>query len=1459
MEKSLGVCIGASTVKIAELLWDNGKFSLGRTSVVNHECNPKKVFLRQLDTLGLASFDFVCITGRRFKESVDLPKTTEPEAIEYALKYYLREKRERFNALISLGSENFILYELDEAARIIKVQTGNKCASGTGEFFLQQIRRMNVGLDEAIKLAKGSEPYYVSGRCSVFCKSDCTHALNKGIPIGRVCAGLGNMITGKIVELLQSTKREDILIVGGLTKNNYVVERLKEKLKNLTIPEYAGIFEAIGAAIFAYEKKKKPYGVRIIDEKVSFNTLPSLKSSGKLVTFKDHETAVATEADEYILGLDAGSTTTKAVLLRIKDNKVVASAYLRTNGDPVRASRECYAQVYGQLQGKKVEIIGLGATGSGRKIAGLHALTDGIINEIIAHATAAAFFDRDVDTIIEIGGQDAKYTYLVNGVPCDYAMNEACSAGTGSFLEEAARESLNINYLDIQDIGLRAKNPVNFNDQCAAFISSDIKNASHENISKDDIVAGLIYSICMNYNNRVKGPRAVGKKIFMQGGVCCNKAVPLAMAGILRKEITVPPMPGLMGAFGVALEIERRIQAGLMRKSRFDLKELSQRQVQYGKSFICPGTTEGCDRGCTINVIKLNGQSYPFGGICNKYYNILHHISIDPKRFDVVQRRQELVFSTYKEETPIPVRDVMSEMSAFSPSNTIKNQEFFNLTGVSGGARSIGLTRSFLVNHLYPLYYYFFSRLGLSVVLPETADKEGCKRVSSSFCFPVELSHGMFASLIKSKPDYIFLPQVSELYVEKSISYEPEHQCSCVILQSEPYILRSAFRDINIPVISPVLDFSKGWHTAENEFVAVGKELGFSGDESRGAFKYALKKQMQFLDERKVLGDEALRQIESDKSKTGIVIFGRPYNAFAGEANLGIPRKFASRGYFVIPFDCLRFEGEDSIENMNWALGQEIIKAARFVKRHPQLFAVYMTNFSCGPDSFIAGYFRDIMNTKPSLTLELDSHSADAGINTRIEAFLDIVARYRKLAIKDREVSVFAGAELIQTNGKPLYLSSNGKYYSLRDPRIKIIMPSMGRTTTELASAAFRGIGFSAEPVELPSFKTLMTGRNNTSCKECLPLILTAASLLEYIEERKNSDELLLYFMPTVSGNCRFSQYYVFLKKLIEKKRIEDVALLTFSSENGYAGIGPLKAITLLKAIIVADVMDDIKNALLVLAGDKRQAQDIFNEQWHKLLRCFEAGAKSLYRILEEISSELAKIKLNHTIAEAKKVLLAGEIYVRKDEFSSQGIVDRLARRDIVVRRSSVLEWIYYVDFIVRNQLKPKFTFTQKMEFFLRQAAKVELERKIKKIFSSGLYEYEPVDIEGIMKIGSMFINPRLTGEAILVVGSFFKEIAKHAHGVISVGPFSCMPTRVTESILSQESRVAGNTRLQFLENNNMLSKFYTLPFLSVECDGNPFPQIVESRIEAFCLQVERLHEALNLDKALCKPSPVFK
>lgn len=1413
LKKSLGICIGASTLKIVLLEWHGDTWAISSSKILSHECDPKKIFFSEMNALG-GEYDFICITGRKFKDLVSLPTVTEPEASESVLKYFFARNSTSFNALISLGSENFILYELNEFGNIINVRTGNKCASGTGDFFLQQIRRMNVDVETATDLATASAPYRVSGRCSVFCKSDCTHALNKGIPIGEVCAGLGDMISEKILELLHSIPRKNILIAGGVAKNSYVVNRLKEKIENLTLIGHADVFEALGAAIYAYENRCIAQNFASCIGHHSFTHHLPLQNAAHLVSFREQQNAKALTGDECILGLDVGSTTTKAVLLHLTANKILASVYLRTNGNPIKAAKACYAELKNQVHSTPIKIKGLGVTGSGRHIAGLHALTDGIINEIIAHATAATFFDPEVDTILEIGGQDAKYTFLVNGVPCDYAMNEACSAGTGSFLEEAAKESLNIDYLDIQDVALSAQNPPNFNDQCAAFISSDIKNASHENVSREDIVAGLVYSICMNYNNRVKGARKIGKKIFMQGGVCYNKAVPIAMAAILGKEIIVPPKPGLMGAFGVALEVKNRLSLGLLPQKEFFLDELIMREVAYGKNFVCSGTSEKCDRKCTINVIKLNDKSYPFGGICNKYYNQMHHITAEPTHLDFIDKRQNLVFQT----------DNSTEQ---------KNRP------------TIGIIGSYLVNTLFPLYFNFFDKLGMRVILGDEIDKEGLKKIHSSFCFPAEISHGLFMNVLTKNPDFIFLPHVTELRVENSIGYAPEYQSVCIIAQSEPYYLQSAFKTVKTKILSPILDFSQGWHTAENTFVKLGNDLGFDTALAKKAFALALQKQENFFAKRKTFGRQVLDDLAKNPQKIAIVLFGRAYNAFSPLANLGIPRKFATRGFYIIPFDFLPFENEENFEKMTWAAGQDILRAARVVKKNTQLFGVYVTNFSCGPDSFLVGYFRDIMQTKPSLTLEFDSHSADAGINTRIEAFLDIVERFRKLQIADPEKENFMPAQLIH-KGKNFYcLNSKNEELPIKHKKVKVIFPTMGKFASEMCAAVFRGLGFSADAVPLSDFKTLMVGRANSSCKECLPLILTMGSLLEYVAKYKKDDEFLLYFMPTSTGGCRFAQYYVFMKKVVEKKQLKDVAFLTLSSEHSYAGLGPKSSIKTIQGLIIADIIDDIRNTVMALAEDQETALSIVQSVWQSIIKTVEIEPGSLTCAIKKACVDLKKIKLKCTLGKAKKVLLGGEIYVRHDEFSSQEIVNRLAKKGIVALRAPILEWIYYIEYVERNTNWQGKSLVEKLEFFLCGFIQRKIEKKIKAIFAtSGLYHYEPIDIKKIIDLGNKFV--KVTGETVLSVGAFFKHMINDVHGFISVGPFACMPTRVVEAILAPEAKIAGNDRLESLENFADLAQFANLPFMSIECDGNPFPQIIESRLEAFCLQVDRVSKALR-------------
>ncbi|MFW6256836.1 MAG: acyl-CoA dehydratase activase, partial [Bacillota bacterium] len=1046
--ETIGIGMGASSITAARMKGDRIE-GLYR---VTHEGNVRKSLEKIMNENDLNSADRYAVTGRKFKSMVNLPSLAEAEAVELAYNH-IAEKYDDVDAIVSAGAETFLAYELNDKGKIINVFTGNKCASGTGEFFLQQIKRMDLSLDKAMELAQTDNPYLLSGRCSVFCKSDCTHALNKGEDKGIIVAGLCRMMAEKILELLSNCDARKIMLVGGTSRNNIMVEFLEKQLSQVVIPEEACYFEALGTSIWA---RKQGTGLEdeqlLAKEQDSFDSLPPLEDYQDQVKFYDMEKTEARDGDRCILGLDVGSTTTKAVLIKEEDDSLVDSVYLRTSGDPVDASRRCYEQLASNLDDVDIEIIGLGVTGSGRRIAGLHALTDSVINEIISHAEAAVYFDQDVDTIFEIGGQDAKYTYIVNKVPTDYAMNEACSAGTGSFLEESAEETLNIQMEDIADIALKGDNPPNFSDQCAAFISSDIKNAIQEGYAVEDICAGLVYSICMNYRNRVKGNRPVGDKVFMQGGVCYNKAVPMAMAALTDKEIVVPPEPGLMGAFGVALVVKEHLKLGLVEENSFDLEELAGREVKRENSFVCAGGSEGCDRKCEINVLNIKGEKYPFGGICNKYVNQSQNVSYDIEELDLVRYRQNLMFDKYY---------------AQPDKEEVKGR--------------VGLNRSLMVNQLLPLYSKFFAELGYEVILPDEVSEKGVQKLSSAFCYPVELSHGYMEDLLQKETDYIFLPHVKGLHVENS----PETSVLCPMAQSEPYYLKATWEQLNSEnVFSPVLDFQNGYQQVQEAFVSMAQKMGSSRKQANDAFAAALSAQENFTEELKDKGREVLAELKENPEEKVIVAFGRPYNAFAQEANMGIPHKFASRGEKIIPLDMLPVEKQEMHKKMYWSMGQLILKAADFVSEHPQLFGLFVTNFSCGPDSFLVNFFRRKNGRKPSLTLELDSHTADAGLNTRIEAFLDVVDSYRQLIEQGydmSEASDFMAARVEDEEGEMEIIDSAGNSYDLTDDNVQILIPSMSDILTKALASALEYGGVNAETCPPPGERELDLGRSNAT------------------------------------------------------------------------------------------------------------------------------------------------------------------------------------------------------------------------------------------------------------------------------------------------------------------------------------------------------------------------------------------
>lgn len=1452
--KTAGICIGASTVTMACLSQSSDKITISKTISVPHEGNPKAVLKDILDDEAVNSADRIAFTGRKLRHLINASTLSEPEAIEEAYSYFRDCQgdigQDDTTILISAGGETFMVYFLDRNGRITEVKSGNKCASGTGEFFLQQLKRMDLTPEEAMEIADVENPYKVAGRCSVFCKSDCTHALNKGAAKSSVVAGLCRMMAGKIEELLDRKDNRKVLLVGGSSSNRIMVNYLKESGLDVVIPPHSHCFEALGAALWAFKYETIPVSINKLF-KSSGQEFPlhrPLSESLSRVRFMEQASGTAKEGDVCILGLDVGSTTTKAVLMRCEDKAILAGVYLRTNGDPVGASRLCYSGIASQVS-VPIKIIGLGVTGSGRQIAGLHALTPAVINEIIAHARAASYFDPEVDTIFEIGGQDAKYTYLTNGVASDYAMNEACSAGTGSFLEESALEALSLKVEEIGEIALRGMEPPNFNDQCAAFIGSDIKTAIQNGISREDIAGGLVYSICLNYLNRVKGNRAVGRKVFMQGGVCYNKAVPVAMASLTGREIIVPPEPGLMGAFGVALETLSMIELKQIESLDFDIDELANRQVVYEEPFVCAGGKEKCDRKCTISRIRIEGKVYPFGGACNKYYNIrVSSTDASMEELDFVALRERL--TTQGDGSFVHCDQISLRESAATEEKRLNLEKKSGTQKNRPPVQKVGINFSLMTNTLFPLYSAFFRKLGYEVVYEKTPDNEGCSRKGAPFCWPVEQAHGTLQGLLKHKPDIIFLPHVRAYPVPGG----QDVSVCCPFVQAEPYLMQAAFPELkDHTVLAPFLDMTKGYEAAESAFLEVGKTLGHTARESAEAFRYGLEAQNEF---HRTLAEEGKRILEevNRSGQTAIVIFGRPYNAFSGTGNMGIPKKLASRGLKVIPQDFLPVHDEDSHDKMYWASGQWILKAARYVSKNENLFGVYITNFSCGPDSFLITYFRNIMGDKPSLTLELDSHTADAGIDTRIEAFLDVVRRYRDLK-KTGIMKPSPGfdtiktAEVVNISNKVYVRTPDGETYPMDHPKVKILVPSMGDIGSRMLAATLSHVGANTVSLPPPGEKELTIGRKYTSCKECLPLQLTFGSLMRYVDEVWNGEDILINFMPEASGPCRFGQYNVMMRELVAKQRLDKVAMLSLTADNSYAGFGVKFALRAWHSIILSDVLDDIRSAIIALAVDPERGLEVFRRVTDELVEAIRTDKwPQLRKKIIKVAKELNAIPRRDELTNIPSIALTGEIYVRRDAFSRQFLVDKLSRKGYWVRVAPVAEWIHYCDYIVQNRLVAKSKYFDRFKNKLTCMVKDPYEYEIKSILTgSGFYRISESKVDDLVDTASHILSPRLTGETVLTVGGAIKELVEEVDGVLAVAPFGCMPGRLSDALVTQKLK---DIKPKVAHEKDMVERIMeahpSLPFLTVETDGNTFPQLIESRLEAFLLQVSRVFESKN-------------
>jgi len=915
--------------------------------------------------------------------------------------------------IFEIGGESSKYLRLDPGAigkhlGIVDYQTSGECAAGTGSFIDQQATRLLYSIEQVGAAACGAScAARIAGRCSVFAKTDMIHAQQKGYTTEQILRGLCDAVARNFKSSIVKGRAvvAPVAFIGGVALNEGISNALREAFKlgenELVIPELYAWLGAAGAAMLEAEEWRKRSFKRIHQlrqheaAKKSFACTEALSMKNVLLlrdragaagisnlqsqisdraapaglsNFKSQisnpqsqisnlKSQIANKIEAY-LGIDIGSVSTNLVVIDAAGN-LLKEIYLPTQGRPIEVVDRGLQEIEEEI-GPRLDIRGVGTTGSGRELIGELVGADTVNDEITAHKTGAMHVCQQMgmepaDTIFEIGGQDSKFIRIEKGVVVDFTMNEACAAGTGSFLEEQA-EKLGISIKEeFARLALASANPARLGERCTVFMERDVTSLMLKGAEVGDLAAGLAYSVALNYLNRVVRGRKIGNVIFFQGGTAYNDAVAAAFSQILGKQIIVPPHNGVIGAIGMAL-IARERMKDARRPSGFRGYDLHQVQFTV-RDFVC----RACSNYCDMKEFTIEGERTYWGDQCSDKFRKRARSDRKPILEDLVEYREKLL-----EEVLLPPK---------------------------GSKTSVGIPRSMFYYDRFPFWCAYCQELGFEVILSAATDRKisacGEETAVAQPCFPVQVAHGHVLDLLDKKVDYVLLPNI--VNAEAPVQVVDSHLCPWN--QTLPFVVRVApqVESMRSKLLIPTVHFRFGRKHVERELGEFARTLGFSRKQSDRAVTAAYAAQGAFTEAILEAGSEALAQLQAS-GEPALLLVGRPYNLYDRSVNCDILRKLrALYGVNVLPMDFLPLDAEDITDvnaNMYWNSGRRILAAARLARRHPNLHLVYISNFKCGPDSYIKSFLDDAAG-KPSLVLQFDGHSNDAGFITRCEAYLD--------------------------------------------------------------------------------------------------------------------------------------------------------------------------------------------------------------------------------------------------------------------------------------------------------------------------------------------------------------------------------------------------------------------------------------------------------------------------------------
>jgi len=1291
-----------------------------------------------------------------------------------AIAYFHPEVR----TVIEIGGEDskliFLSPTVDGYPRIVDFAMNTLCAAGTGAFLEQQAYRLGINIEEFSHLALEADyPARIAGRCAVFAKSDMIHLQQEATPLPEIVAGLCFALARNLKSNIGRGKPflKPVAFQGGVAANLGMRRAFCEILHlsegELIIPRHFLTMGAIGAALWALGKKNHNYvfpGINKLYEALEKKdkerrSWPPLELKKSLFKKVFSSLSVDKKTKAY-LGIDVGSISTNLVVLD-EEKRLLCKKYLMTAGKPLEAVKQGLREI-GEELGNKLEIFGACTTGSGRFLVGDFVGADVVKNEITAQAEAAVEIYPEVDTIFEIGGQDSKFIRLENGTVIDFQMNSACAAGTGSFLEEQA-EQLGISIVDeFGDLSLSAQCPAPLGERCTVFMKSDLVHYQQRGVSKKDLVAGLCYAIAQNYLNKVVGSKKIGKHILFQGGVAANKGVVAAFEQLLGKPIIVPEHREVTGAIGAALLAMRERN---WERTRFKGFELA--HVEYSiKAFVC----KACPNQCEIKKVSIEGDKPLFyGGRCEKYE---------------VDRRD------YKKGG---VPNLVEERNGLL-------EKYAQIEKQNG---TIGIPMVFFFHDLLPFFSTLLKELGFRVIISDPTTKEtikqGVEAVVAETCYPVKVAHGKVSQLIQEGTKYIFLPAIIDLpTIHKDFSLG----MLCPYVEALPYMLKAAFpfNKLGVRLIDPVLYLGRqGWYKKES-IKNIAKGLKVSTNKVESAWEKAEFAQSAYKKALRGRGDALLRGLKDND--IAIVIIGRPYNSFDDGVNLRIPQKLIKRGVTVLPLDALplsEIKEIGDISNFYWHYGQNILAAANIIRKDPRLYAVYITNFACGPDSFILHFFRKQMQGKPFLEIEIDEHSADAGVVTRLEAFLDSIKAKRRLPSIKKHISIL-------------------KYTHYER---KVYIPYMCDHCFALA-AAFEGCGVSAEVLPPSDEKSLELGRSLSSGKECYPCILTTGDMIKMTQMSEFDPRHSAFFMPSGSGPCRFGEYHRFQRIILDELGYHKVPIYSPNQDGThYEELGMVANDFIRwswKGLVGVDLLNQLLRSTRPYEASIGEAKSVYKDSLKELCNYLKMKkepapvlAKSVERFKDISKSEKRRPPIG----------IVGEIYIRSNPFANEDIVRQIEDLGGEAWMPPVGEWIFYTNHTAILRVWRQKYIKRLLRLLIINFIQHKEEHKLRKFLKDGK---EPL-IFKMLSWAKPYLDPAFEGEAVLSIGKTIDFLRKGAVGIINVMPFTCMPGTIVQAILKR-----------------VKEEHKAFPCLNLIFDGQGKTNI-QTRLEAFMHQVQQFCE----------------